>query len=726
MTSLRVPGVLAFLWSVSSATAQVPSLDFSRDVRPILNKRCAECHGGVKQKGGLTLTNRVQALAGGDSGRPLAVAGDPDASELFRRLTHPDPDERMPPREPLPEAEVETLRAWIASGAEWPSHWAYRPVIGLPTPAVQNPAWPRQALDHHVLADLERNGVTPAGDAPPHVLLRRLHLDLVGLPPNLEELARFEEQWSQDPEACLEATVDRLLASPHFGERWARHWLDQARYADSDGYEKDNARPTAWLWRDWVIDAINRDMPFDQFTASQLAGDLLPEATSDQRLATALHRQTLWNREGGVDPEEDRVKRVLDRVASTARTWMGITLECAQCHDHPYDPISQREFYQFFAFFNGFEAASMQVPNPNGGRKLEAHLMKGNEERKTFLFTRGDFLQPDHDAGEIPPGTPGFLPPLEADRPTRLDLAHWLTNPGHPLTARVTANTIWLHLFGKGLSRTPENFGSQGQPPSNPALLDCLATELMRSGWSRKHLIRTIVLSRTYRQASTRRPELAAGDPDNRLWHRQNRRRVEAEIVRDLHLSTGGLLAHRIGGPSVFPPIPPDVAAQSYANNFKWEPSEGADRYRRGMYTFFKRTAPDPNLMTFDCPDSNSSVTQRNVSNTPLMALTTLHNEVFHEATVAFAKRVIGHSDALDADARIDLAFRIALTRPPSDPERAILLDLLAANRHFYDSHPTEAKALAGASPDHDASELAAWIATIRIITNLDEFVTCN
>ena len=677
----------------------------------------------MKQKGGLILTNRTRSLQGGKSGEPLVVAGRPQESELYRRLTHHDPDERMPPRAPLAREEISLLRNWISQGAPWPEHWSYKSLGPVVPPSATNKDWGHNKIDHFILSRLERHSIAPSPSAAPSRLFRRLHLDLIGLPPTLDELRTFENAWQKNPEDCLETTINRLLASSHFGERWGRHWLDQARYADSDGYEKDNPRPNAWLWRDWVIKAINDDMPFNQFTTEQLAGDLLPQASPRQQLATAFHRQTLRNREGGTDQEEDRVKRTIDRVATTARTWLGLTLECAQCHDHPYDPMTQRDFYRFYSFFNNADEGAVKI-SLEGGKTHEADVMRRNGRRKTYLFQRGDFLQPDKAQGEITAGGISFLHPLDPTNgpSTRLELARWLTSRDNPLLARVTANTIWLHLFGTGLSTTPDNFGSQGKAPSHPELLDWLAAGFMNEGWSRKELIRKIVSSRTYQQSSRHRPELAGRDPENRLFHRQNRKRVEAEIIRDLHLSVAGLLAHRIGGPSVFPAIPPDVAAQSFANNFQWKVSKGPDRYRRGMYTFFKRTAPAPNLVTFDCPDSNTSITRRNISNTPLMALATLQNEVFHEAARALARRI--HADTtLQSDMeRVDRLYRLTLARSPSATERGIVLKLLADNRAHYRAHPGAARELC----KEENAELAAWTATVRIVTNLDEFIICS
>ena len=712
---------LALIFAASVHGGAEP-VDFNRDIQPLLNKHCAECHGGVKQRGDLNLTSRTLALAGGKSGEPLLMSGRPEESELFLRLTHQDSDLRMPPKSPLDKRELSLIQNWIKQGAPWPEHWAYLPLLKTLPPEVRRQDWPVNEIDHFILHRIEKENLTPSSPAKPGTLLRRLCLDITGLPPTVEELQSFLNAWQTDPEIALSAEVDRLLASPHFGERWGRHWLDQARYADSDGYEKDNPRPNAWLWRDWVIRSINEDMPFDQFTIEQLAGDLLEDADPSQHLATGFHRQTLRNTEGGTDQEEDRVKRVIDRVATTTRTWLGLTLECAQCHDHPYDPLTQADFYRIYAFFNEADEGEVQV-SIDTGKTLKAAVMTGHGKRKTYLFHRGDFLQPETEKGVIPPGGISSLHPLKspASNPSRMDLAKWLISRDNPLMARVTTNTIWLHLFGNGLVPSPENFGSQGQSPSHPELLNWLADFFIKKGWSRKELIRKIVTSQTYRQSSKHRLEYASSDPDNRLLHRQNRKRVEAEIIRDLHLSVAGLLNTETGGESQFPPIPADVAAQSFANNFKWNVSKGGNRYRRGMYTFFKRTAPAPNLMTFDCPDSNISITQRNVSNTPLMALTTLQNIVFHEASQALARRIEENPALTNNQQRIEHLFKLTLSRLPEPKELDIALGLLKENLSHYLDHPDQTLELCGESKP----SLAAWTATVRIITNLDESITC-
>jgi hypothetical protein len=754
-----------------------PAADFERDIRPILQD-CARCHGGIKRQNGLSFLRRADALAPADSGARAIVPGKPGESELLRRVAATG-KERMPPDgKPLPVAQIEALREWIAAGAPWDEHWAFAPLKRQPPPTVKDGAWPRNAIDHFVLRRLEDNGIRPAPPADRTTLIRRLYLDLLGLPPEVRDVDAFRADTRPD---AYEKLVDRLLASPHFGERWGRHWLDLARYADSDGYEVDKVRPHAWYWRDWVIRAVNDDMPFDRFTIEQLAGDLLPGAGFAQKLATGFHRQTLTNNEGGIDKEEYRVKAVMDRATTTATVWLGLTVACTPCHDHPYDPLSQREFYGLYAFFNNADEAELSLSKEAAARhgweglqtalvdkkssKAEvrlAVLAERDQRRPTYLFHRGDFLRPKQQA-EIAPHVPAVLSrdrsplaPREDGRPlaeregySRLDLARWLVSPSNSLTPRVAVNHIWQHLFGQGLVRTPDDFGARGEPPTHPELLDWLASEFSGNGeprgvsprmaggvpggsrpsarlaWSRKALIRLIVTSATYRQSSHHRPELAQTDPQNRLLHRQNRYRAQAEIVRDLHLAVGGLLAPRIGGPSVFPPIPKDLEKISFRSQLSWPTSTGPDRYRRGMYTFFKRSLPEPNLVVFDCPDTTASSVQRGSSNTPLQALTTLNNEVFFEAAQAMARRIVQSETRTDEE-RVSFAFRLVLARPPTDRERSRLLELLRASRDWYENHADGAARTAGGFRPEGvtAAEAAAWVATVNVLLNLDEFIT--
>jgi hypothetical protein len=615
---------------------------------------------------------------------------------------------------------------------------------------VKNSRWIRNPIDAFVLARLEKEKILPSPEANRATLIRRLSFDLIGLPPTAEEVRAFVQD--RKPEA-YSRLVDRLLDSPHFGEHWARHWLDLARYADSDGYEKDGVRPYAYLYRDWVIAAFNRDLPFDQFTLEQLAGDLLPGSTCEQKTATGFHRQTLTNKEGGVDQEEFRTKAVVDRVNTTASVWLGLTVGCAECHDHKYDPLSQREYYQLYAFFNN--ASEMDLPleqtgpnSPTGGSVKDkkdskakapaaAILVEEENSRDTRIHVRGDFLR----RGEaVLPGTPGVLHPFAARgaRPDRLDLARWLVDPANPLTARVTVNRFWRHLFGRGLAPTLDDFGTRGDPPSHPELLDWLANAFVDAGvtrsqsykvtktaagspdppcndatlvtlvtrprpWSQKSLIRLIVHSATYRQASIHRPELASRDPLNVLLARQGRFRLEAENVRDTWLAASGLLTRELGGPSVRPPLPADIAAIGYAGSIKWQNSDGPDRYRRGLYVFFQRTVPYPMLTTFDAPDSTAACTRRERSNTPLQALTLLNDPVFFECAQALGRRMTALQG--DTASRLRFAFEHCLGRAPSREELARLEQLHAAHSRL-------------ASPDD------SLIAAARVVMNLDEFVT--
>jgi mono/diheme cytochrome c family protein len=1009
--------VLAVGLRAHGAAADEPrKVDFATEVQPIFAEHCLQCHGPDKQESNLRLDIRAAALKGGDSGAWF-VAGKSAESEMVRRITAQDASERMPPPDeptrPLSAAQIETIKAWIDSGAVWPepqgtasNHWAFQRIVPPAPPAVKNESWVRNPIDRFVLGRLEERGVAPAAEADRYTLIKRLSYDLLGLPPSIEEVDAFVADASPD---AYERLVDRLLDSPRFGERWGRHWLDKARYADSDGYEKDNPRPDAWRYRDWVIDAVNADMPIDQFTIEQLAGDLVPGYTSTQQLATAFHRQTLTNTEGGTDQEEFRVAAIFDRVATTGTVWLGLTVGCAQCHSHKYDPISQQEYYQLFAFFNNGDETTTNVPlvgdpllafekekkdaaaklaelepqlakrraeraanlpaweaeiaaakssplqfhpvelvsakssgnaeiktlsdgsylvageNPDkdkltihaksdvkgitgfrietlahdslggrgpgrtdhgnfvlgefrvfaassgefnkdgrialaqaesdysqkdfpaanakdddektgwavgdgtgrdhwiifttkapidtaatphlqfvlsqnyGGRhtlgrfrvmattgtdpllgvpqnirdllalpadkrsaeqtaaladyyvgrdeqanklgeeiaKLKNVVARGpvmsvrvigqrtQDPRKSHILSRGNFLDPQQ---EVQPGTLSILSPFKprtAAAPDRLDLARWLVDPANPLTRRVLVNQLWSHLFGRGIVRTMNDFGVRGEPPTHPALLDWLAGELVARSWSRKDMIRLIVASAAYRQSSVYRPELAEVDPLNDLFHRQNRFRVEAEIVRDLTLSAAGLLSAKIGGPSVFPPMPPDIAALSYANNFKWEDSKGEDRYRRGMYTFFKRTAPYPTLTTFDCPDSNTTCVERRASNTPLQALTTLNNDTSVEAARALARRALLAPAANDGE-RLTRALRWCIARPPGAGELAAFADLLAASRKWYVENASLAPEVIGGCqpPGVGSEEAAAWVATVRMFMSLDEFLT--
>lgn len=813
--------------------------DFEKDIRPLLSQRCHQCHGAEKQKGGLRLDQKASAFQGGDSGMVIKP-GHASDSRLVKLISGLEPDTIMPPKgERLSASEVALISDWIDRGALWPDdgsaargadHWAFRKPAVQPAPPVGNASWVRTPIDAFILARIEQEGLAPSPEAGRTVLLRRLSLDLTGLPPSSAEVEAFLRDESLE---AYESVVDRLLASPHYGEQWGRHWLDVARYADSDGYEKDGVRPFAYLYRDWVIKALNDNLSFDQFSIEQLAGDLLPKSTLEQKVATGFHRNTLRNLEGGVDQEEFRCKAAVDRANTTAAVWLGLTAGCAECHSHKYDPISQREYYQFYAFFNNAtdkdishplateqakydeelrewkrqrrqiennlrrlsgpasktvlekrsylqNALELQLPGgpllpglvpkdvrqalelpaelqseaqekaisdfydftvqterfvlhgrldqiaklePKGPATKAQVLVEADPPRKTHVHIRGDFLRP---GDEVEPGTFSILPPMPVSgrRPTRLDLARWLFDPANPLTSRVAVNRVWMHLFGKGLVNTVNDFGARGEKPAHPQLLDWLAAEYQRMGWNQKSLIRLIVRSSVYRQSSFVSPDLRQRDPNNLWLARQNRLRLEAENVRDASLAACGLLNPAVGGPSIRPPLPADIAAIGYANSIKWTESNGPEKYRRGLYIFFQRTVPYPMLMTFDAPDSNVTCTRRERSNTPLQALTLLNDPVFFDCARSLGGRMARASGPLSQ--KINEGFLSCAGRIPEPEEAARLTQLFEDQVRLLSAEPERAAAILGGNPTLACGpvEAAALVTVARTLLNLDEFVT--
>jgi mono/diheme cytochrome c family protein len=820
------------------------SVDYLRDVKPILTKNCVGCHGPDKQRGSLRLDTAAAALKGGAHGAAV-VAGKSGESLLVRAVTAAEGVKEMPPKDrtKLTEKEIAVLRAWIDGGAKHPAdegpakpttkHWAFQAPQRPDEPAVKDAEWCRNPIDKFILARLEKEGVKPSPEADRVTLIRRLSLDLTGLPPSPREIDDFVKDKRPD---AYERVVDRLLASPHYGERWGRRWLDYARYADSNGYSIDAPR-SIWKYRDWVIDALNKDVPFDRFTVEQIAGDMLPDATDANKVATGFHRNTQINEEGGIDVEQFRVESIVDRVNTVGSVFLGLTVGCCQCHDHKFDPISQREYYQLFAFLNNMDEPKLELATPeqlkqrketqekvaalekqlkaldatdaekqkqwegeltreakaelpkeiqtilaiapNGRnakqeatlqaafRKIDqtrhvvggladptpflsaAHLLVMNERvslekqiadakkkapaitttmivserkalRSSYIMLGGDFTRK---GAAVTPGTPAVLHPLDAEKPTRLDLAKWIVDPKNPLTARVMVNRFWQAYFGAGLVETDNDFGTQGTPPTHPELLDWLATEFVAKNWSMKAMHRTIVMSATYRQSSRARPELNTLDPRNRMLARQNRVRLDAEIVRDAALTASGLLNETIGGPSVYPPQPPGVYNFTQVPR-QWEPSKGPDRYRRGMYTFFWRSAPHPGLTVFDAPDASLTCTRRNRSNTPLQALTLLNDQAFVEFAQGLALRVLKENKGDEES--LKSAFRLCLGRTPSERELGILTKLLNKQAESFKAAPKDAQALAPADlpKEIDVPRFAAWVSVARALMNLDEFIT--
>jgi hypothetical protein len=779
-------GVVCIVWIVIfAAQGSRPGraggpVDFDREIRPILSEYCYACHGPDQKarKADLRLDRKEDAFRD-RSGYAVVVPGKVEESELIRRVTSQDADETMPPpnfKKRPSSKQIELLSRWIKDGAKWEGHWSYSLPASIAVPPVRDLRWPRNSIDHFVLARLEGEGMNPSPEADRATLIRRISLDLVGLPPTPAQVDAFEND--RDPDA-YEKVVDRLLASPHFGERQARPWLDQARYADTNGYEKDSIR-SIWAYRDWVIHAFNRDLPFDQFTIEQIAGDLLPGATDSQRVATGFHRNTIVNAEGGVDDEEYRVAAVVDRVNTTMQVWMGSTFACAQCHDHKYDPFTQKEYFRLFAFFNNTadggsstgpelalptpaqfakraalraELAGLQAELDRATKSHDSKQAKSLQDKIAGLKKQEEALHPattmvlqelgqprtthvlirgSHNVkGEqVSPGVPQVMHPLSSNQPdSRLTLARWLVDPRNPLVGRVTMNRVWAQLFGRGIVETSEDFGVQGEPPTHPELLAWLAREFVRQGWSLKAIERLIVTSATYRQSSRITSDRLERDPYNRLFSRGPRFRMEAEMVRDHALAVSELLKRTIGGPSVFPYQPEGIWFAPYSSD-RWIESKGGDQFRRGLYTFWRRSAPYPAFIAFDAPSRDVSCERRSRTNTPLQALATLNDPAFVQPAAALARRILTDSKPTAHD-RATLAFRLVLARKPLPAELDHLLELYRENITRYRHDADAAKAMAQAELDTlggagnlDKAELAAWTVVANVLLNLDETVT--
>ncbi|MEZ6147077.1 MAG: PSD1 and planctomycete cytochrome C domain-containing protein [Planctomycetaceae bacterium] len=822
---------IACLLAASAHPVCAADVDFSRDIRPILSDACFACHGPDEKAREAELRFDVQD--GISKARDEGLLGnDPTDSELIRRVTSDDPDERMPPPESnlsLTPQQIDLLKQWIAEGADGGSHWAYVPPVRQTPLAVSQSRWTCNAIDRFILARLEAEGLSPSPEAERTRLLRRVTLDLTGVPPTIAEIDAFIADDSPD---AYERVVDRLLASARYGERMAWEWMDAARYADTSGFQGDPER-TMWPWRDWLIGALNAGMTFDQFTVEQLAGDLLPNATIDQRIATGFCRNNMHNGEGGRIPEETRVENVFDRVETLATVWLGATLTCARCHDHKYDPFTQQEYYQLYAFFNstteeggnfrgGRIPPTMQLPtddetaelaklddslqeqttklaeweqahgeellppaeaeqtedptpvtpdnvrealgkpvNERSNEQLQAiidHYKESqaefvqqltsfketrdrrnqvndrivqvmvmdtrDEPRDTFILDRGTYNKPGE---QVAAAVPASLPSLPEDQPTnRLTLAQWLVDPQHPLTARVTVNREWQRFFGKGLVGTVEDFGSQGDLPTHPVLLDWLATELIRTDWDIKRLQRLIVTSATYRQSSRVSPELAERDPGNQLLARGPRYRMPSWMLRDQALAISGLLNDSQGGPSVKPYQPAGLWAEATFGKKQYDQDHGAALYRRSLYTYWRRIVGPP--LFFDTAKRQTCEVNAVRTNTPLHALTTMNDITFVEAARAMAQRVLLEAGEAD-ELAVTLAFRLATSRPPTDEELTVLTTRLQTLREQYVSNPDSSNELlaVGESPRDESLNItdhAAMTSLCLLILNLDETLT--
>ncbi len=758
-------------------------VDFSKQIRPILAAHCWTCHGPDEKSrtADLRLDVRENAIASA-----AIVPNDPSASKLVERILSDDPESQMPPpksKKSLSNAQKDLLQKWIQQGAGYSKHWAFIAPEIPPLPTMHGSRWASYAIDHLVGKRLEQENLKPSPKADRSTLLRRVSLDLTGLPPTVDELKKFLSDPSDD---AYEHAVDRLLGSKSYAEKMTMEWLDLARYADTNGYNNDEDR-TMWPWRDWVIDAFNRNMPFDKFTIEQLAGDLLPSPTQDQLIATAFLRNQGHNTEGGIIQEEYRVEYVADRVHTVSTVFLGLSMQCARCHDHKFDPISQAEYYQFYSFFNSLDEKQasyskfvgaepfIRVPTTEQESKiavlaeqialfesqlkqleeqsetkaasLNAELADAKKEklaiegstaavmvmremnpaRETFILKRGQYDQPSE---RVEASVPATLLQSGTEAPKdRLKLAQWLVSDTNPLTARVTVNRWWQNFFGTGIVKTTEDFGLTGDAASNSELLDFLARSFVESGWNVKAIYKMIVMSSTYQQESRIQPEMLDRDPDNRLLARGPRYRLSAETIRDNALAISGLLHHRVGGPSVKPYQPAGLWEDVTVNRQGTYVSDvGEGLYRRSLYTFWKRTCPPPSMMSFDAPIREVCVARRARTNTPLQSLVLLNDPTYVECARLLAQNMIREGGP-SVRGRIDAGFQRSVSRPASPEEQIILGQVLEAAKHRFGENPSNAQAfnaIGATSPDGsiDSAELASWSIVASTLLNLDETIS--
>ncbi len=741
---------------------KLPSeISFNFHVKPILSDKCYACHGpdGNKRKAGLRLDVEKDAKAElkENPGKYAIKPGSIENSELFHRIVSEDPTIIMPPPDShlkLTSDEKDILRQWIDQGAKYERHWAFKTPVRSSKPEINSKGWPLNEIDYFVLNKMEEIGLNPSNEASREKLLRRLSLDLTGLPPTISEVKKFTASNSMN----YDEIVDYYLSKPAYGEKMARDWMDVSRYADSHGYQDDSYR-TMWPWRDWVIHAFNQNMPFDQFLTWQLAGDLLPDRDKEKILATGFNRNHPITQEGGVIDEEYRSTYVSDRTNTLGKGILGLTFECAKCHDHKYDPFTQKDYFQIYAFFNNVDEKGIQMDavqaknrkyyadapfiaiededlegilsfiNKPDTTELKVMVMNDSTERKTFVLERGNYDAP---AEEVTASTPEAILEFPEEYPrNRLGLAKWLTDSDNPLTARVYVNRLWASLFGHGIVETIEDFGSQGALPTHPELLDWLSVEFMESGWDVKHILKIMVTSATYRQSSSSTPELKEIDPENIYLARGPRFRLNAEEIRDYVLSTSGLLNEQIGGPSVKPYQPPGLWEETNAGGNRgiltsYVEDSGDKLYRRSLYTFWKRTLPPPSMVIFDAPNRDLCEVRRQKTNTPLQALA-LQNDVQVLECAKVLSSQISEEDLPDEEAVRSL-FQHVLLREPSDEEMNVLVDYHQECVDKFESDEEEALKLlevGEAEPIVEKqTETAALMMVAQVLYNLDETIT--
>lgn len=702
--------LVVWCWACTLPAADV---DFEREIAPLFIRRCLECHNETDASGGLVLTAADSAFKGGDSGAVLHAAKPEESPLLARVLAGEMPPPRQGIARSLPAAEADVLKRWIEQGAKWPAGrkldlyevttdvragrdwWSLQPIKLPAVPTVTRAEWRANPIDAFVLAKLDEQGLTPAPEADRRTLLRRVYANVVGLPPSREEIDAFVADTS--PQAW-ETVVNRLLASRHFGERWARYWLDVVRFAETSGYERDQVKPFAWKYRDWVVNALNDDMPYDRFIIEQLAGDEIPERTTDSVIATGFLRFGTWNDEPN-DPADYQYDRLEDMVHTTSTAFLGLTVKCARCHDHKFDPIPQADYYRMASAFwagpmgardrgllGGPSAEELGVPDVLGWTDL------GKTPAPLHLLKKGDRHSPEQpiepaSLSFAPKRFQAFSPPAEASKTTgrRRQLAEWIASRDNPLVARVAVNRMWLHHFGTGLSRSPDNFGFYADPPSHPELLEWLADEFIKNGWRSKPLHWLILTSRTYRQSSLHPHQdiYNSKDAANRFLWRANRRRLDAEGLRDSLLTVSGEIDLRAGGPSFHPSITPDALEGLSRKGAAWQASPWEEQRRRSLYMFSQRSLLSPFMTVFDFGDTNLPCGQRDVTIVAPQALAMLNDDFAHGRSAAFADRVINAAEN-DRERQITTAWSFAYGRDPDTTERTAARQHLAAQRQRF------------------------------------------
>ena len=733
------------------------SVSYNFDIRPILSDKCFICHGpdANKRQAGLRLDIAEEAYKALEENpdKHAVVPGYPDKSQVFLRISSEDSTFRMPPVESnlsLTDHEITLIEKWIEQGAQYEPHWAFvapeRPAL----PDVDDRDWPKNEIDFFILEKQEAHGLSPNDEADKERLLKRVCLDITGLPPSLELMDAFLADTSA---RAYETLVDKLLNDRAYGERMAVHWMDVARFADSHGFQDDSYR-SQWPWRDWVIHAFNRNMPYDQFITWQLAGDLMPDASKEQILATGFNRNHKITEEGGIINEEYRVMYVTDRTDMLGKGLLGITIECAHCHDHKYDPFSQKEYYQLYAFFNNIKEVGIEsvvggpetyakrplmeitdedlegilnfVNKPDTNRLIVSVMGELDTLRPTYVLNRGLYDAP---GDLVEPATPESILSFNKSYPkNRLGLAQWMFDKNNPLTARVFVNQMWQEFFGQGIVKTSGDFGMQGDLPSHPALLDWLAVDFREHGWDVKRLVKQMVTSATYRQSAVASARNLREDPENILLARGPRHRLHAEFIRDVVLASSGLLVRTIGGPSVKPYQPDGLwegATSGRGILSVYRQDHGEKLYRRGLYTFVKRTVPPPTMAIFDASNRDQCEVKRLRTNTPLQALMMMNDPTVLEASRVLAARLL--SEKNDAGDKIAKAFRLIVCRKPLEQE----LELLHTyhDQELNELTPEAARDLldVGEYPlprNIDYVQLAAMMLVVNTIYNLEETIT--